>query len=115
MPKAFHMKRWPQWRFRGAERPRSWASIAYCEPAPRDRRAKRRRNADFPAFLPGAGRFETGIHSGTRVAMRCTYTETRGFGLATDPVAKARMRVRASYLLSQWVQAPIIDWREADT
>jgi hypothetical protein len=37
------------------------------------------------------------------------------FGPATDPVAKARMRVRVSYLLSRWVQAPITDWREADT
>ena len=66
-------------------------------------------------FPPGAGRLETGILSRTRLAMRCTHTDTCGFGPATDPVAKARMRVRASYLLSQWVQAPIIDWREADT
>jgi hypothetical protein len=47
--------------------------------------------------------------------MGCTHTDTRGFGPATDPVAKVRMRVCASYLLSQWVQAPITDWREADT
>jgi len=37
------------------------------------------------------------------------------FGPATDPVAKARMRARASHLLSRWVQEPITDWREADT
>jgi hypothetical protein len=37
------------------------------------------------------------------------------FGPAIDPMAKARMRVRVSYLLSRWVQAPITDWREADT
>jgi hypothetical protein len=37
------------------------------------------------------------------------------FGPATHRVAMARVRVRASYLLSQWVQAPITDWREADT
>ena len=37
------------------------------------------------------------------------------YGFATDPVAMARVRVRLSYLLSQWVQAPITDWREADT
>ena len=47
--------------------------------------------------------------------MRHTFNHSGSFGPATDPVAKARMRVRVSYLLSQWVQAPITDWREADT
>jgi hypothetical protein len=47
--------------------------------------------------------------------MRHTNDYSGSFGPATDPVAEARMRVRVSYLLSQWVQAPITDWREADT
>jgi hypothetical protein len=47
--------------------------------------------------------------------MRHTFDYSGSFGPATDRVAKARMRVRVSYLLSQWVQAPITDWREADT
>ncbi len=47
--------------------------------------------------------------------MRCMIHRPGSFGPATDPVAKARMRVRVSYLLSRWVQAPITDWREADT
>ena len=41
--------------------------------------------------------------------------DTCGFGAATEMVAMARVRVRVSYLLSHWVQAPITDWREADT
>jgi hypothetical protein len=61
------------------------------------------------------------LSSGTSVLskvgheMRCTMNHSGSFGPATDPVAKARMRVRVSYLLSRWVQAPITDWREADT
>ena len=47
--------------------------------------------------------------------MRCTHIRPGGFGPAIDPMAKARVRVRVSYLTSRWVQAPIIDWREADT
>lgn len=47
--------------------------------------------------------------------MRHAMNQSGSFGPATDPVAKARMQVRVSYLLSQWVQAPITDWREADT
>jgi hypothetical protein len=37
------------------------------------------------------------------------------FGPAAHKADMARVRVRASYLTSQWVQAPITDWREADT
>ena len=47
--------------------------------------------------------------------MRYVNKQTLGFAGAIDPMAMARLRVRASYLLSQWVQAPITDWREADT
>ena len=47
--------------------------------------------------------------------MRYVHNETCGFGPAIDPMAKAVVRVRVSYLLSRWVQAPITDWREADT
>jgi len=51
----------------------------------------------------------------TGSTMRSTLTQLGSFGPATDPVASARMRVRYSYLTSRWVQAPITDWREADT
>ena len=51
----------------------------------------------------------------TRSEMRNVNHQTCGFGPAIDSMAKGLMRVRASYLLSQWVQAPITDWREADT
>ena len=47
--------------------------------------------------------------------MRYVNNHACGFGPAIDPMAKAVVRVRVSYLLSQWVQAPITDWREADT
>lgn len=47
--------------------------------------------------------------------MRYVENKTCGFGAATEMVAMAVVQVRASYLLSQWVQAPITDWREADT
>ena len=47
--------------------------------------------------------------------MRYVDNQTCGFGPAIDSMAMAKVRVRASYLLSQWVQAPIFDWREADT
>jgi hypothetical protein len=47
--------------------------------------------------------------------MRHVNIDTCGFGPAIVPMAEARVRVRASYLLSQWVQAPITDWREVDT
>ena len=67
------------------------------------------------AFPPDAGRLDSGILSRTRLAMRYVDHETCGFGPAIDPMAKAVVRVRVSYLLSQWVQAPITDWREADT
>ena len=66
-------------------------------------------------FRPMRGAAISGILLRTRLAMRYVDHETCGFGPATDPVAKAVVRVRVSYLLSQWVQAPITDWREADT
>jgi len=47
--------------------------------------------------------------------MRYVHNQTCGFGPAIDPMAKAVVRVRVSYLRSRWVQAPITDWREADT
>jgi hypothetical protein len=47
--------------------------------------------------------------------MRRAITHPVCFGPATDLVAMARVRVRFSYLMSRWVQAPISDWREADT
>jgi hypothetical protein len=37
------------------------------------------------------------------------------FGPAASSVDMACVRVRASYLLGRWVQAPIPDRREADT
>lgn len=37
------------------------------------------------------------------------------FGPAAHEADTARVRVRASYLLGRWVQAPISDRREADT
>jgi len=36
-------------------------------------------------------------------------------GPAAFMAEQARVRVRASYLLGRWVQAPISDRREADT
>lgn len=62
---------------------------------------------------PGA--FDTGFLFTTDSEMRSTHTLCGSFGPASDPVASARMRVRYSYLMSRWVQAPITDWREADT
>lgn len=47
--------------------------------------------------------------------MRYVDKTTCGFGPAIESMAMADVRVRAKYLLSQWVQAPITDWREADT
>ena len=47
--------------------------------------------------------------------MRYVFNKPCGSGPAIDPMATAVVRVRTSYLLSQWVQAPITDWREADT
>jgi len=47
--------------------------------------------------------------------MRTVHDHTCGSGPTTDPVGEAVVRVRFSYLLSQWVQAPITDWREGDT
>lgn len=40
---------------------------------------------------------------------------TQCFEPAGDMPAAAVVRVRASYLGSRWVQAPIVDRREADT
>jgi hypothetical protein len=57
----------------------------------------------------------SGILLQTSSEMRRMNIHTCGFGPAIVPMAKAVVRVRASYLLSQWVQAPITDWREADT
>ncbi|MEJ2204570.1 MAG: hypothetical protein P8170_10705 [Gemmatimonadota bacterium] len=37
------------------------------------------------------------------------------YGPAATMADMARVRVRASYLLGRWVQAPISDRREADT
>ena len=53
--------------------------------------------------------------STTVSTVRHVINQPSSFGPATDPVAMALVRVRVSYLLSQWVQAPITDWREADT
>ena len=75
-------------------------------------------SAEKPAlsrFPPGAECLQIRSPLKDRSVMRYVFNKPCGFGPATDPVAKARMRVRASYLLSQWVQAPITDWREADT
>jgi hypothetical protein len=47
--------------------------------------------------------------------MRRFIKETTCFGPAASSADLARMRVRASYLLGRWVQAPIPDRREADT
>ena len=44
-----------------------------------------------------------------------TNFNTCGYGPAIDWMAEGKVRVRASYLASRWVQAPITDWREADT
>ena len=64
----------------------------------------------FPVLLSGKPVLQKVVFR-----MRHAINQSGSFGPATDPVAKARMRVRVSYLLSQWVQAPITDWREADT
>ena len=47
--------------------------------------------------------------------MRRLQITTNGFGPAAFMADSARVRVRASYLGSRWVQAPIPDRREADT
>jgi hypothetical protein len=47
--------------------------------------------------------------------MRRFNTLTKCFGPAAHMAESARVRVRASYLLGRWVQAPISDRREADT
>ena len=44
-----------------------------------------------------------------------THIDTCGYGYAIDSMGVVKVRVRASYLASRWVQAPITDWREADT
>lgn len=47
--------------------------------------------------------------------MRRMNTHTECFGPAARVVDMARVRVRASYLIGRWVQAPIVTAREADT
>ena len=74
----------------------------------------------YPGRYPSRVRRErsalvSGILLRTRSEMRYVNQQTCGFGPAIEMMAKGPVRVRASYLLSQWVQAPITDWREADT
>lgn len=47
--------------------------------------------------------------------MRRLTINTTGSGPGAFMADRVRARVRASYLASRWVQAPISDRREADT